>query len=352
MKVTMQWIADQVGVSKNAVSLALRNDPSISEAMRKKIRAMAEKHGYRRNPVFGELMSQMRIKSKSASQANLGLINGNQSAAAFKKHATVPSYVQGCRRRAKALGYSLDTFWLFEPGVSGSRWLEILEARGIRGIVLVGMMKENRLPAQFLEVVERIPCVVTGVRTRQPALSFACVDHFILALRAFEKSLELGYRRPALVLDRVIDELVDTRFSAGFYAGQELLPKARRLRPFFQVQQAKHDPSLFHEWLEREKPDVIFTLYNVVHDWLRALKLGIPSEIGLIQLEWRSNCPEWAGMNQHNDIVGEFAIDMLIGMIHRGESGVPEFPRGTLIGPSWREGKTVIDRTVKSGQRI
>ena len=48
----------------------------------------------------------------------------------------------------------------------------------------------------------------------------------------------------------------------------------------------------------------------------------------------------WAGMNQHNDIAGKTAIDMLISRIHHGERGAPAFPTGTLIGASWVEGKT------------
>jgi LacI family transcriptional regulator len=167
------------------------------------------------------------------------------------------------------------------------------------------------------------------------------VDHHILALRAFERAVELGYRRPGLVLDQVIDDLVEHRFSAGYRSGQELLPKTRRLRPFFQVDAAKEEPTLFRDWLQKERPDVIFTLYNVVRRWLDAFGYAVPNDLGLIQLEWRSKNPEWAGMNQHNDITGETALDMLIGMIHRGEKSVQDFPRATLIGPTWMDGRTV-----------
>jgi hypothetical protein len=71
------------------------------------------------------------------------------------------------------------------------------------------------------------------------------------------------------------------------------------------------------------------------------LHLRVPRDLGLIQLEWRRGRPDWAGMNQHNDIVSEAAIDMAIGMIHRAEFGIPEFPRSTLIGSTWMDGKTV-----------
>lgn len=341
MKVTMETIARQVGVSRNAVSLALRNHPSISEKTRNRILKAAAKLGYQRNPAYGELMSQMRLKGHGSTQATLALFNANRNPNAFKEHPTIPLYVEGCRRRAGELGYPLDTFWLHRPDTSAERWIDILETRGIRGLIMIGFMTQNRLPQHLLPLVEHFPTVVTGVRTRDPALSFACVDHHILALRAFEKALELGYLRPGLVLDRVIDELVEHRFSAGYRCGQERLPQKQRLRPFFNVQAAADNPALFKQWLEREQPDVIFTLYNVVKHWLTDLGISVPGDIGLIQLEWRAGHPEWAGMNQHNDLTGEAAFDMLIGMIHRGETGIPEFPRATLIGPTWVDGVTV-----------
>lgn len=340
----MAQVAREANVSKNTVSLALRNDPRIPEATRRRIKKVADRLGYRRNAVVGELMAHMRRLKQANFQATLALINANQDRDAFNSHPTIPVYVEGVTRRATDLGYRLDSFWMHDPEINGDTLVRIMEARGIRGVLVVGMMKQNRLPEHFLPVVERFPCVVTGVRTREPAVSFACVDHHMLSLRAFEKALSLGYRRPALVLDEVIDRLVDGRFSSGYLIAQTRLPPSQRLRPFYQVQEAREDASLFFSWLDQEKPDVIFTLYNVVRHWLEEAGKRVPENVGLIQLEWRKSRPDWAGMNQHNDIASEAAIDMLISMIHNQEVGVPAFPRATLIGSSWVDGNTVQPR--------
>lgn len=342
-RVTMADIARAVGVSKNAVSLALRNDPQISESTRKRVREAAERLGYRRNAAAGEIMARMRSKQVAA-KASLALLNANTDREAFTKHPTIPTYLVGCRRRAEHLGYALDTFWLHDPELKAERLDGILRSRGIRGALVVGLMKENRLPERFERIWNQYPCVVTGVRTRQPALSFACTDHHIVALRAFEKALELGYRRPGLVLDAVIDRLVEGRFTAGYRSGQEALPKSRRLHPFTAVEAARKDRDRFRRWFEKSRPDVLFTLYNEVRDWLRELGLSVPRDIGLIQLEWRKDRPEWAGMNQHNEETGEAAVDMLVSMIHGGEAGPPPFPRATLVGGSWVDGATVQRR--------
>jgi len=57
----------------------------------------------------------------------------------------------------------------------------------------------------------------------------------LVSLRSFEKVLELGYKRPELVLDREIVVLVDYRFSAGYHTAQQSVPARRGLRPFFDV---------------------------------------------------------------------------------------------------------------------
>lgn len=335
----MAEVARAAGVSKNAVSLALRHSPQITAATRRRIERAAERLGYRRNPVVGELMARLRQSGHPAFQATLALINANRHPRALTEHPTVPSYVAGCRRRASALGYALDTFWMHDPANSGESLVRTFEARGIRGAILVGLMDENHLPDRFRPVVARFPCVVTGVRTRDPALSFACVDHHVVALHAIERAIELGYRRPALVLDPVIDELVQGRFTAGFLIGQRSLPRANRLPPCYH--RSDEDGAAFCRWVKRARPDVIFTLYNIVRHWLEENGWNVPRDIGLIQLEWRPSHPEWAGLHQHNDLVGEAAMDMLAGMLHRGESGPPAFPRATLIGPTWMDGSTV-----------
>jgi len=339
-RVTMTDIAREAGVSKNAVSLALRNDSQVSEKTRKRIHLLATKMGYQRNPIVAHLMSELRSSGSNPARCGLALLNANRNPRAFVEHPTIPTYVSGCKRRAFQLGYTTDKFWLHEPDLTGDRLNDILKARGIRGGVVIGLMDENRLPAAFSETWVNYPFVVTGVRTTNPALSFASTDHHILALRAFEKAIALGYKRPGLVLERKIDRLVEGRFTAGYRTGQMETPATRRLRPFYETVEATKDLSVFSAWLEKEKPDVLFTLYRSTRDWVKSLGYRVPEDIGLIQLEYRQDKPDWSGMDQHNDICGEVVIDMLVAMIHNGESGVPKFPRATLIGPTWVDGKT------------
>lgn len=339
--VTMQMIADEVGFSKNTVSLALRDDPSISAPTRELIRKTADRLGYRPNAIVSHLIAQLRAGRTARFQAKLALINAHRDPKAFKAHATIPAYVEGCERRGLQLGYSFDPFWLHDPKLKAESLIRILKTRGIKGIILVGLMDSNQLPAHLQPVWNEFPCVVTGVRTRDPALSFSCVDHHDLVIQAFERALALGYERPALVVEERIDALVEGRFSGAMLTAQRSLPAARRVPAFMGDQQPRADGRPFRQWLDRHQPDVLLSLYNIVFPWLKDAGRRVPQDVGVIQLEWRASHPEIAGMNQHNDAVGEAAVDMVVGQIHRNESGIPAFPRATLIGASWVDGASV-----------
>lgn len=338
--VSLRDVASATGLSRTAVSLALRNDPQISAPTRARVKAAATRLGYARNPVVGALMARMRAGPKNRCRLLIGLVNGHRQKDAFTTHPTIPRYVEGIERRARTLGYGLDRFWLHEPNLGSDRWCSMLASRGVQGLILVGIMGDNRIPAAFTPVLERFPSVVTGVRTISPVLPFASVDHYILSVRAMDEALALGYRRPALVLDQVIDDLVEGRFSAGFRQGQKKLPKTRRIPPFFEVAAARADRSAFFAWMKRYRPDCLFTLYHEVGRWVAERGLVVPHDIALVQLERRPSHPDWAGMNQHNDIAGEAALDMVVSMIHSGEPALPTYPRSTLIGPTWHPGPT------------
>jgi LacI family transcriptional regulator len=341
MRVTMADIARDLGVSKNTVSLALRGDPQISAPTRDRVRAAAHRLGYTLNPVISHLMAELRRAEAPRAHRTIALLNGFRAADAFRVHPTIPAYVAGCRRRAAALGYGTDDFWLHDPQLDGARLSRILEARGIRGLILIGTMDDHRLPQRFAETWPRFACAVTGVRTEGPELSFCCVDHHALVLKAVEQALRLGYRRPGLAIDGKIDRLVEGRFSSGMAVAQQDLPASRRLPAFTELTAAREDPRAFRTWLRRWRPDVILTLYNTVRRWVEDAGLDVPRDIGLIQLEKRPDNSDWAGMDQHNDLVGEAAVEMVVGQIHNGDGGIPAHPRATLIEASWVPGRTV-----------
>jgi LacI family transcriptional regulator len=337
----MSAVARAAGVSKNTVSLVLRHSPQIPAQTQERVQQVIKKMGYRKNPVVAHLMVQLRQSRSPRYQATIALLNAHRNQHAFTRHPTIPDYIEGCEKRATQLGYTLDPFWLHDPTLDGAKLGRILDARNIQGAIIVGLMDENRLPERFSSLWGKIACVVTGVRTEDPTLPFCCTDHHAVALLAFQEALRLGYRRPALVLDHKIDALVEGRFTSGILIGQRELPPRQRIPGFYEVQLAQNDPPIFHRWLNRWKPDVLFTLYDNVLDWINLAGLRVPRDIGIIQLEVRRRHKAQAGMRQNNDLVGAAAVDMVIQFIHLGIQHLPRIPTATLVEGTWIPGKTV-----------
>ncbi len=344
-QVTMAQIAARAGVCKATVSLAMRNDPRISPAARARIQQVAADLGYTRNPVIDELMSQLRRSRAATFQRTIALLNAHRDRHAFVDNPTVPAWVEGCRRRAEQLGCRTDEFWLHDPELDGERLRRILAARGIRGVVVIGAFHVDWIPARFAPLWPEVASVVTGIRTHSPALSFTCVDHHHLVLDAMAAVRALGYRRPGLVLSHTVDQVTDGRFTCAMWLAQQGLPAADRVPALTSFPTDDEGADAFTRWYREHRPDVVLTLHTVVRDWLATLRRQAPEDIGLVHLERTRATADWAGMDQHNEVAGEAAIDLLTGLLHHHEYGIPGFPRATFIGASWAAGSSVRPQT-------
>ncbi len=338
---TLQDIADAAGAGKATVSLALRNDPRLRPETRERIQAIAATMGYRANATVAALMAQLRASRTSSYQATLGLVNASSERDWLNTYSTFRAWVTGALRRATQLGYGLDNFWLCEPSISPDRLASILASRNIRGLVIAGVVDHRTLPAGLDELCTRLPNVVVGLRTTRPQLHCATNDQYATALDAMEEVLKLGYQRPGLVIEAQVDANVDHRFSAGFGVGQNKLPRAQRL-PVCAFDRS--NPAAFAAWFKKHRPDVIVCLHEEVKAWLASLKVRVPRDVGLVHLDRTADMEGWAGMDQGNELVGVAAIDILVGQIHRNESGIPASARAVMVESTWVAGGTVRRR--------
>lgn len=343
----MADVARLAGVSKNTVSLSLKDSPLISEKTKKKILKIAESIGYEKNMIFSRFMSEIKMSGLKRYRETIALINANENADALKNHPTIPKYVEGIRRAAEREGFAINEFWLYDPELNGRSLTRVLKTRGIRGGIITGLMDNNRLPSKFKEVWNTFKFVITGVRTYEPTLNFSIADHYLIAYQAVQHALEYGYDRPALVLDKKIDDLIEGRFTGGFLRAQLNMPRENRIEPFFDVKEARQNCSIFFDWYKKNRPNALICLYNSVQKWVEQLGIRVPQDMGLIQLERRDSEAEWAGLNQRNDLVGESSVERLSQLLYSPsvvDSGVVT---ATLVSPEWTDSATICMRKKK-----
>jgi LacI family transcriptional regulator len=333
----MQMIANAAKVSKSAVSLALRNDPRISEATRKRIQKIANDMGYRRNPVVDSLMTQLRAGRQPAFQANLGLINCSPIEDLTRNH-TFRRLREGVLRRAEQLGYGVEEFWLQQPKMRPERLRQIMETRGIRGLVLIAALSPDTIGDGYAKFWFNFACSVVGVTHLKNDLNCASNDQYLTARNASRKVLELGYRRPLLVIPPADDALLDDKFSAGFFSVTRRLPAKDRL-DLLPFDEDHPDKALAR--IQKLKPDVVVTNKIELYDALIEQGIRIPEELGVVHLDWHDAISHLAGMRQNNRVVGSAGVDLVAGQLQKNEYGAQEFPKMIQIESVWIDGPSV-----------
>ncbi len=330
----MQDIATQAGVGKATVSLALRDDPRIRPETRRKIKEVADRLGYRSNPTVAHLMAQLRASREPKFQATLAFLNAAPGDAELKSESTFQNWLRGAKERAQVLGYEIDYFWLHEPDITPARRLKILQSRNIRGVILAATFDESSIQPDDNSLFPEFPSVAVGRKLVQPSPHYACNDQYDTAISAMSHIYKKGYLRPGLVISEQLDRAVEFRFSAGYTSAQKI-PEAKTVLPVLYFS----DEAAFGNWFRKTEPDSILTDKVILREWVRKLPGG--EKVGFAHLDWDPNLTDWAGTNQNNDKVGAAAVDILIGQIHRNETGLPPFPRSIMIGSTWVDGDSL-----------
>jgi len=337
--VTLQDVADRAGVHRSTVSLALRDHPRISPEVRRNVQAIAHELGYRVNPLVAALM-QSRRSGQATKDVVLAFVTSYPTRDGWRplRHDR-PDFFPGAVARARDFGYRLEPFWCREPGVSPRRFCDILSNRGITGMIIGRLPPGQR--ALDLEW-DRFSSVALGMTLREPRLHHVTENHFSTVSQAMQRCLERGYRRIGFVFSEANDSpRVGDRWLGAYLRQQLAYPAKDRLAV---CPGDPADAATFSTWVRRERPDAILATHGRhILGWLQDLKLRVPRDVGVVDLENRpeSTC---AGIHYDPAKVGALAVEMLVGLMHRNETGVPADPHEVLLTGQWRDGTTLPPR--------
>ncbi|MDF3055826.1 MAG: transcriptional regulator [Rariglobus sp.] len=335
---TMSDLAKAAGVSKMTVSLALRGHQKISAETRERIRLLAEKMGYRPNPLVQTLMANLRSTRPAQYHSTIAWVTAFPTREGWCKHWVHKLYHQGAVARAAALGYKIESFWAFAPGLSGAALSRMLRARGIRGLIVppVGV------PGTRLEIEwEHFSCATIGYSFMEPRLHRAASNLHDAMSRALAECTRRGFKRIGFAIPSDTDLRVNHSWLATYLAWQQFIPKGERL-PVINASGPLQDP--LPAWLKKHRPEVIISPNTEFSTWLPKLGRRIPEDIGLITLSRPGNdtaTTRISGISQNDVTVGEAVVDLVVAQLQHNETGVPKYPRVVLTDGFWSEGKTL-----------
>jgi LacI family transcriptional regulator len=339
-KATLQDVATQARVHRTTVSLALRDHPRIPVETRERVKAIAARLGYRTNPLVAALMQTRRL-GRAVKDVTLAYVTNYPTRYGWRPtHHDRPDFFPGAVQRARELGYKLEDFWLAEPGMTPERFCAILAARGIHGLIIGRLPPgQNSLPLDW----SRFSCVALGMTLRSPQLHHVTENHFDTVWQGMQRCLERGYRRVGFVFSEANDSpRVGDRWLGAYLRQQLNLPAKHRLPPCPAI---PADEAEFSRWFEQHRPDAIIATHaRPVLSWLKRLGCAVPRDVGLIDLEDHPQL-DCAGMRYDPATIGATAVEMLIGLMHRNEKGVPETNQHeVLLTGEWRDGTTLPPR--------
>lgn len=329
--VTLQQLADKLGLSRAAVSFALRNQPGVSDEVRNRVRALADQLGYRPNALVAAHMAHIRAGRPPRYRATIGFVLFWRPDKSDTLHQL---YSAGLKDRARELGYRVEEFVL-DRELNAVRLARILRSRGITGVVIGPLVSPGPLP-DF--AWDSLATAAIGYSVREPEVHRACFDHFGGMGTVLGQLTRRGYRRPGLVLPTDDDERIMHVSIARFLAWQHLESAARPVPPLLAPEIR---PELLAAWVKKHKPDVVISPRHAVRGWLESAGLSVPGEIGFVTPCWLPSHADCSGIDQNPHLLGSAAAELLVTQLQRNEHGLPAEPQLTLLQGRWVEGKTL-----------
>lgn len=326
---TIRELARALGLSKTTVADALRDKPVVNSATRKHVQDMAQKMGYKFNPVASAFLRQMRSPKAGAHRATIAWLvptygrphAGNVGIQQVTLH-------QGMVDRAAELGYRVD---IIDAGAYDSAQLtRMLVARGVLGVIAGPLLKAiSHLTLDW----SRFAAVAFGYSLTNPALHKVVPNHFQGINLAVKMCHRRGFRRIGLVLRNEAHRRSNGQWASGFWWSQRLLPDHRKVTPLL-VADREYTMGRINDWIRREKPDAV-----IFHN--RALAPAAPGLAGMLpggavpvvlDLLPTDTC---AGIDQQYRLSGKHLVDVLAAQIMHNERGIPESPQLNLVAGKW-----------------
>lgn len=327
-------IAEEAGVSRMTVSMALRDHPRVAEATRERIKKIAIRQGYTPDPNLTQLMRYLRKRDISKEEPVIALLNGKRYP--VKEFGPVAKLIrEGAIEHAEALGFKTEDFWLHEPNMRVERIVQILETRGIHGVVV--------LPVEALRDVFSFPHEeFEGVATCSVAakLGFNQVHpHFYQAMHAGISSLsEKGFNRIGFCVTDAEDEQSNHLYHCYLTWYQQGIRKADRIPPLLKDLIQKED---LLKWVKKYRPEVVYSSNLDHYRWLLDAGMKVPDDIAFAALgPAEENLENIARVEIGYRKIGATAIDILKAKLAHESVGPTHNPTVTLIRGEWVDGAT------------
>lgn len=329
--VTLLEIARQLGVSKTAVSLALRGKPGLSDETKQRIVTLAKELGYAPNPLSAELMAIVRDKRQVIGGQTIAFINTFMEPSLMRRIEGFTEFVTGATLRAERYGYKVEVFEARAPGMTGGRLAGILKARGIRG-VLVGPRWGQEPEIDF--PWERFSVVLVGEPEYGSNLHRVCNHHIHACSMALRQLAAKGYRNIGVALAAMHERTYGYDYLLGVDQFIHQSDSGVKVTPWLYETWSDDEGEA---WVNKHGFDAGVGLSSDSANLFLRMRTREGDRLGYANLSALDSQP-YSGISQHTEDIGAAAMDMLRSLLLGGERGTSPRPQILLIEGEWVEG--------------
>jgi LacI family transcriptional regulator len=335
-------LARHLGLSQITVSRALRNSDLVAPETRKRVFEAAEKMGYRIDPSVTILMERIRSGREITEQGCLAMISDLTSIDEAMPGEVYRTQWENIRKRASRSGYRVELFLTGAPGMSAPKVSRILDARGIRGIIIGNCTDHFYQNTKNVIAWSRYACATLKTNFAMNGFDCACSYHYYNMTLAFQRTMEKGYRRIGVVLPRgVLTKESAAEWLGAYLACQQWVPPAQRLALFLGAPNSSRLTE-FKSWYRQQRPDALLCLWGEEMEWLEAMKLT-PNELPLVCVN-RPVGSIFAGVDENNAVIGELVCTMVINQLIHNQRGIPSHSQYVRVKGTWFDGPTLPEK--------
>lgn len=328
---TLRVIAQEVNLSLGATSMALRNHPRISLAVRRRVQAVAREMGYHPDPKLASLMQHLRLQSDVDYLETLAYVSTYSSYGDWN-WMSHHDYYLGAAERALDLGYRVDIFHLGERGMTPSRMSKLLVARGIRGLLLGG----SSTPGATLDLDwEKFIAIAFDYSLTSPTVHRMTSNYYLEMASVLRRLEAEGCTRIGLNANSSDDAKVLGLWHAAYLLFQEQQPAARRIP----INTSSDGRQGIAAWAKKHRPDAIISAgcCDFPQDYRAATGKPAPEEIRYVNMNISYADSQSRGIDKLTSLVGGLACEHLIARLQRNEIGLPLHPEISAVEGKWAE---------------
>jgi len=322
-------VASEAGVAKSTASLALRGSYRVDPETAARVKAAAERLGYRSDPRVGSLMARIRRARAVTSRERLAFV----WVAAWREERLKDWFSSlvyaGAKRRTEEVGCALEEFLLDDEGMTPARLEKILVTRGITGVVFSSPL--HAIEAKVSWNWSHFSSVLIGSSNFDPSLHRVAEHHYRNLWMAMDRLRAAGCRRPVVALFERHHLRHHGAQRAAFVEHHPLSPRQALGLWRFGLPERREEVLA---WLTKTRADGLILGMNPpdeMIEWLRAqpqLKVIVTLDVPK---------PGVACMRVDPGRIAASAVDMVMAQLHRNERGVPEHPTTLFLEGEWSE---------------